>query len=395
MKNKKPIKIKLKTAIILSIIIIAIITAVIIVIKIQMEKERNTPSMEVTEGLQVGYEKTDKEDKYIIKNDYQGEYDLQVAKISADLLVEQSRGHDTNQLEIKKVMSYAEYEEYCEKWKLNQKYKNTSQNYIVYCYSKNAKIDVRLAEVEYTPEENVRLYIWDEFGENIEDISACVIVIPTDKTIKGITIKEAYTQEEYDKIKNIPEKQPLPTIDKPIIYLYPKKETEVSVKLGLPEQITCSYPKYTSSGWKVLAKPSGELLDLETRRNLYSLYYESNAINEFKIENTGFVVKGEETSEFLEEKLKILGLTDKEAEEFIIYWLPKLESNNYNYIRFATKEEVNLNMLLNIEPNPDTVIRVLMIFKGLDTPISVKEQKLITPERKGFVAVEWGGTEIK
>ena len=41
-----------------------------------------------------------------------------------------------------------------------------------------------------------------------------------------------------------------------------------------------------------------------------------------------------------EEKLAILGLNEREAEEFIIYWLPKLESNKYNYIRFATEEEI-------------------------------------------------------
>ena len=32
---------------------------------------------------------------------------------------------------------------------------------------------------------------------------------------------------------------------------------------------------------------------------------------------------------------------------------------------------------------------------GLDNPIEVEEQQLVTPERTGFVAVEWGGTEIK
>ena len=52
-------------------------------------------------------------------------------------------------------------------------------------------------------------------------------------------------------------------------------------------------------------------------------------------------------------------------------------------------------MTLDINPNPDTIIRVLMTFKGLDGPIKVKEQKLVTPERKGFIVVERGGTEIK
>lgn len=181
---------------------------------------------------------------------------------------------------------------------------------------------------------------------------------------------------------------------KPIIYLYPTEEEKVSVKLSYDDMITVSYPKYTN-GWNVLAKEDGTLIDLSTNKNLYSLYYECNNKINFKVENDGFIVKGENISKFLEEKLDILGLTEREAEEFIIYWLPKLEANKYNYIRFATLDEINANMPLEINPNPDTTIRVLMTFKGLDNPIEVKEQELITPERKGFVAVEWGGTEIK
>ena len=102
----------------------------------------------------------------------------------------------------------------------------------------------------------------------------------------------------------------------------------------------------------------------------------------------------EDSSNFLEEKLATLGLNERESEEFIVYWLPKLEANEYNYIRFATEEEIGSNMPLDINPNPDTLIRVLMIFKGLDDPIEVEDQQLITPERKGFVAVEWGGVDL-
>ena len=181
---------------------------------------------------------------------------------------------------------------------------------------------------------------------------------------------------------------------KPIIYLYPEQETEVSVQLGNPDKITCSYPKY-EIGWKVKAKPNGDLTDLTTGKNLYSLYYENENSKKFQVEEEGFIVKKEETAQFLEEKLEILGLTEREAEEFIIYWLPKLEQSRYNYIRFATFDEINDNMPLEISPKPDTLIRVLMEYKGLNKPIKVKEQTLMTPERKGFVAVEWGGTEIK
>lgn len=186
-----------------------------------------------------------------------------------------------------------------------------------------------------------------------------------------------------------------PYVDKPIIYLYPEKETNVLVNLGNFKNITCSYPLYKNTGWKVKANTNGQLVDLETGRNLYALYYESKPVTEFKIETDGFIVKGIDTIKFLEEKLSILGLTEREAEEFIIYWLPILQENEYNYIRFASTEEINRNMPLNVEPNPNTIIRVLMTYKRLQEPIEVKEQELITPERKGFTVVEWGGTEIK
>lgn len=113
------------------------------------------------------------------------------------------------------------------------------------------------------------------------------------------------------------------------------------------------------------------------------------------MEADGFVVKGEDSAAFLEEKLEVLGLNYKEAEEFIIYWLPKLEANKYNYIRFATLEEIEENMPLSVSGNPDSVIRVIMEYKGLEQPIKVKEQNLTTPERTGFTVVEWGGMELK
>ena len=182
--------------------------------------------------------------------------------------------------------------------------------------------------------------------------------------------------------------------EKPVIYLYPLEDTEVSVNLKYKDDIIVSYPKYLD-GWKVLARKDGTLTDLSTNRNLYSLYYESKNKVKYSIENDGFIVKREDVAKFLEEKLAILGLTEREAEEFIIYWLPMLEANEYNYVRFATLNEINENMPLEVKPNPDTIIRILMTYKGLDNPIEVKEQELITPERKGFVVVEWGGTEIK
>ena len=58
-------------------------------------------------------------------------------------------------------------------------------------------------------------------------------------------------------------------------------------------------------------------------------------------------------------------------------------------------EEKENNMPLEVTPSPDSVIRIVMEFKGLDKYIEISEQRLVTPKRNGFVVVEWGGTEIK
>lgn len=180
------------------------------------------------------------------------------------------------------------------------------------------------------------------------------------------------------------------TIDKPLIYIYPEEETRVSVKLGYPEKLTTTYPLYNNS-WEVLARPDGTLID-DNGREYYGLYWEG--IRKDKIDfKDGFVVSKEDLIPFLEEKLAILGLNSKESDEFIIYWLPKLQENQYNLIRFATKEEIDKEMPLDITPTPDTLIRVFMEYKALDEKIDIKEQVLTKARRQGYTVVEWGGTE--
>lgn len=182
-------------------------------------------------------------------------------------------------------------------------------------------------------------------------------------------------------------------VKKPIIYLYPQETIKISVKLGNPEKLTCTYPKYKDE-WKIIAEPDGTLTDIETQRKLYALYWEGKDVPEYEMAE-GFIVKGEDTIEFLEEKLEILGLNEKEAEEFIIYWLPKMQNNEYNYIRFATMEEINEYMPLEFSVQPDSIIRVLMQYKAIDEYIEIPEQELEAAKREGFVVIEWGGSEIK
>lgn len=177
---------------------------------------------------------------------------------------------------------------------------------------------------------------------------------------------------------------------KPVIYLYPETTQQVEVKMTLDGEFTCTYPKY-NNGWKVEAQPDGTLTDQSGQTYNY-LYWEGTSGFEPNFE-TGFCVKGEDTAQFLESTLDKLGISRKEANEFIVYWLPLLEQNKYNLISFQG-EEYNNSAKLEINPTPDTIIRVFMSYKPLDEYIEIQPQELNTPDRNGFIVVEWGGTQV-
>lgn len=178
---------------------------------------------------------------------------------------------------------------------------------------------------------------------------------------------------------------------KPVIYLYPEEETQVSVSLEFDGELTSTYPSY-EDGWTVEAAPDGTLTDPATGRQYYCLFWEGIGPTEYDF-STGFCVAGENTAAFLEDALADLGLTEKEANEFIIYWLPKMEHNPYNLISFQTEAYTD-SAALTVDPAPDTLIRVFMAWQGLDQPVEVEPQTLTAPDRTGFTAVEWGGAEM-
>lgn len=180
-------------------------------------------------------------------------------------------------------------------------------------------------------------------------------------------------------------------VRKPVIYLYPEETIDVSVKLDFAGKLTCTYPSY-QDGWTVTAQPDGTLSDADGKVYNY-LYWEGKDDSAYDM-SKGFCVKGSETAAFLEEALAKLGLTRREANEFIVYWLPLMEENAYNVISFQ-KEAYTDRAGLQISPEPDTVIRVFMAWYGSKKPVEIPAQELTAPERTGFTVIEWGGSEIR
>lgn len=179
------------------------------------------------------------------------------------------------------------------------------------------------------------------------------------------------------------------TTAKPVLYLYPREECRVDVDLDYRGELTCTYPKY-EGGWSVTARPDGTLTDDRGQEYNY-LYWEGVGYKDFDF-SRGFCVTGEDTAAFLEEALEKLGLTRREANEFIVYWLPLMEGNSYNVIAFQT-ETYEEAAKLTVSPQPDTVIRVFMAWYGTDRPVELPAQELTAPLREGFTVVEWGGSQ--
>ena len=174
---------------------------------------------------------------------------------------------------------------------------------------------------------------------------------------------------------------------KPVIYLYPEKEQEVNVKLDLDGKFTFTYPEY-NNGWNVTAKPDGTII---SDGKEYSYLFWEGLMPTFKPDfKEGFVVKGSDSAEFLRETLSQMGLTPKEYNEFIVYWAPKLQENEYNKIYFA-EEDYTDKAKLEINPKPDSILRVFMVYEKADENTVLPKQEIKPFERKGFTVVEWGG----
>ena len=177
---------------------------------------------------------------------------------------------------------------------------------------------------------------------------------------------------------------------KPVIYLYPEEETQVSVTLD-GVALGTTYPKY-NNGWTVLAQPDGMLTALSDGREYSYLFWEGQSDVAFDF-SQGFCVAGKDTAAFLQDVLAEMGLTAREYNEFIVYWLPLMEGNEYNLISFQG-ERYTETAKLTISPEPDSILRVFMAWKPVDRPVEVEPQEFEHFARDGFTVVEWGGAQV-
>lgn len=182
---------------------------------------------------------------------------------------------------------------------------------------------------------------------------------------------------------------PVAECGKPVIYLYPEKTTNVSVRVVPQGGMTKSIPDY-KNGWNVIASPGGIIKDPETGLEYPYLFWEGRG-GLYQTPAKGFIVTEKNVHNFLVEKLTALGLNEKERNDFLEFWEPKMSGAPYFFVTFLGNKEMDQLAPLSITPKPDTIIRILMDFVPLQKPVSVEEYSIRTPERKGFTVIEWGG----
>jgi hypothetical protein len=179
-------------------------------------------------------------------------------------------------------------------------------------------------------------------------------------------------------------------VAKPVIYLYPTTPTWVSVQVITSGKVVVSDPLYPQGGWNVLAQPDGTLA--YQNQKYTELFYESS-VTDFQKPDTGVTIATDQLAQRLNEILTQLGLVGHEKQEFLSYWLPRLQNLNTPYIYFSlldTSAKATVDNVV-ISPKPDTQIAFIAYFKGVTKPVENTLQLQPMPKRVGFVSVEWGG----
>lgn len=182
---------------------------------------------------------------------------------------------------------------------------------------------------------------------------------------------------------------PMAECGKPVIYLYPETEQQVSVKVEPQGGMSYSDPAY-NGGWVVRATPQGRLTEVSSGKQYPYLFWEGTG-GIYQQPKQGFVVARQDVHRFLVSSLAKLGLNTQETADFIEFWEPRMQGAPYYFVSFLGTREMDRLAPLTIEPKPDTVIRVLMDFAPLQRPIAVEGYELRSIPRQGFTVIEWGG----
>lgn len=187
-------------------------------------------------------------------------------------------------------------------------------------------------------------------------------------------------------------------VRKPVIYVYPEKETNVKLNVIPKGEMVFTYPIISEKGWEFKAHPDGTL-EFEQDRFRY-LFWESSQQIPIKVSHrSGSYVDRKDVLSFLERTLTSIGLTSEEKADMITYWGPLMQRHEMVLVQFYFNEACDQFATLEISPKPQNVNRIYIVFEAVDSPSKdiMLYPPLVYPKfiRSGFTVVEWGGIEIE
>lgn len=143
---------------------------------------------------------------------------------------------------------------------------------------------------------------------------------------------------------------------KPNIYIYPEQKIELGLELFFPigGRILVSIPEY-GNGWNVSVDTTGLI------NNNYSyLFYESTQPDIWQ-RNNGWVIKKTELESFFRANMTDYGFYGQEIEDYIEYWIPRLDKYSYYSIFPQTKELINDAIEFSFSLEPDNILRLFYV----------------------------------
>lgn len=177
-------------------------------------------------------------------------------------------------------------------------------------------------------------------------------------------------------------------VDKPAIYIYPEENSQFQIQLILKNstRITESIPEY-NSGWDVFVEKSGRI----NSRYDY-LFYEAYIIKiPSRQVGTGWCISQKNLKNELNDILLKIGLNQKETNEFLDYWLYRLQDYKYYKIFPVVNEQLDEFVEIYITPQPQTIFRIWFFFHGSDNLEELPSPQIIDFNREGTTVIEWGG----
>ncbi|KAG8906502.1 hypothetical protein FRC01_007994 [Tulasnella sp. 417] len=303
-----------------------------------------------------------------------------------------------------------------------------------------SRLRVKMGEISGTPVDD-QSYVFA--GKRLED----------DRTLADYSISKESTIHAVLKLRGA----------KPVIYLFPHTKIDVKVKLSLvpqwkfsavyPRPIKGSFKEGMSSQtaqWNCSAYPNGMITMEGSPAEIAYIFWEAETCPPNNLPDSpptsrspsplpdtkpkilspsaGFipgttrcsphdsvVLPVQRVPPYLEKALLALGFHTEARTSFITYWLPSFLKHEHLALRFVPQVDFEASAPLNIEPKPDVVIRVFMLFEGLpaDRLVEWKEaverssidvnmwKEIVGVEeaRQGgsnlFRVLEWGGMEVR